>query len=89
MLLWQSSHFLQEMRVLYLCDDSSQPFQLQQGVKQYFHTPTLLLNDMFQTIDCMCGCVCVQTEEEKMVMERRVREAEFTAARIVEECERR
>ena len=30
-----------------------------------------------------------QTEEEKMHMERRVREAEFAAARIVEECERR
>ncbi|ELU09819.1 hypothetical protein CAPTEDRAFT_18813 [Capitella teleta] len=31
----------------------------------------------------------MKTEEEKMMMERRVREAEFAAARIVEECERR
>jgi len=30
-----------------------------------------------------------QTEEEKMLMEKRAREAEIIASRIVDECERR
>ena len=30
-----------------------------------------------------------QTEEERMIMEQRAREAELIAARIVEECERK
>jgi hypothetical protein len=33
--------------------------------------------------------ICFKTEEEKIIMEGRLRKAEFTAARIVEECERR
>jgi len=32
---------------------------------------------------------CCQTEEEKMLIEKRAREAEIIASRIVDECERR